>query len=477
MIEGAEKNYILILKKLADYLLSRVLIIINSLIIIPFFAHIMSSKQMSVYQIAVETLNLVCTCSFDWVSKAALRFYQKFKIKNKLDEFLSTLIFIGILVYLITLVAAFVFRDKYCAMFSVPPSVFYITLFLLIPCGIRQFLYQILRVLNRHKLYNFSILFYQFALLFLFLTLINFTGKLTSVLLAMCAGMVIIDVYIMKQIELNYKITFLPDNSIVKEVLKYSLPTIATNIAIWAVLNINKFIFQNHNMFLQTAVAGMSWMLGNSIIKPFLTLFLFAVFPLIINRYELNKDIKPFFTNTIQLYCALFIPALSALCYYSDVLVKLFLPENYSQAGVIFPFFIISIFLHEFMKLINVKYHLKNKTYIEMCITLFIGLISIYLNIKLIPHFGLIAAGAVMLFSVVGLITLNTLVNFKSLNYIDIKKILKTLFSLILIGFASFILVNILTVKVTGIFEIIKIFLYIIISYGITWSSRKFILH
>ena len=476
MIEGVEKNYILILKKLSDYLLSRILIIINSLIIIPFFAHIMSSNQMSVYQIAVETLNLICTCSFDWVSKAALRFYQKFKIKNKLNEFLSTLIFIGVLVYLIIIILAFVFKNKYCTMFSVPPSIFYITLFLLIPCGIRQFLYQILRVLNRHKLYNFSILFYQFALLFLFLTLIHFTDKLTSVLTAMCAGMLIIDVYILKQIDLNYKLSFVPDNSVVREVLKYSLPTIATNIALWGVLNINKFVFQNHDMFLQTAVAGLSWMLGNSIIKPFLTLFLFAVFPLIINRYELNKDIKPFFTNTIQLYCALFIPALSALCYYSNILVKLFLPKSYSQAGLIFPFFIVSIFLHEFMKLINVKYHLKNKTYIEMCITLFIGLISIYLNIKLIPHFGLICAGAIMLFSVIGLITLNILVNFKSLNYIDLKKVLKTLLSLILIGVLSFVIVNILTIKFNNVFEIIKIFLYIIICYGITWSSKKFIL-
>ncbi len=476
MYEVYRKNYVLILKKLSDYILSRILIIVNSIIIIPFFAHIMSANEISVYQIAVETLNLSCTCSFDWISKAALRFYTKYKLERRLDDFFSVLLTVGIIVYLLLFILSLIFNTKFCKMFSMPPDLFFITIFLLIPCGIRQFLYQILRVVNKNNLYNFSIFFYQLSLILLFLTLINFTDKLTAVLIAMTVSMMLIDVFIINQIRLNCKISLSLDKSIIREILQYSLPLVVTNTAIWTILNINKFVFQNHGMFLQTAVAGMSWMLGNSIIKPFLTLFLFSVFPLIISRYELKKDIKPFFTNTIQLYCVLFIPVLSALCFYAKIWVDTFFPESFSSAAVVLPFFVITVFLHEFMKLINIKYHLKNKTYIEMFITLIVCLFSFAADILLIPAFGLAAAGAVMLVSVLILIITSTFINFKSLNYIDLKKVVKTICALIGLGLLSLAIVNSLTYKLCEHLSFIKILLFICVNYSFIWSGRKFIL-
>ena len=90
MCNDIAKNYSSIIKDLLNYLPSRGLIILNFIVLIPLFTQVLDKKQMSIYLIAIQILNLILTCSFDWISKSVLRFYEKYKIQDKLDEFLSS---------------------------------------------------------------------------------------------------------------------------------------------------------------------------------------------------------------------------------------------------------------------------------------------------------------------------------------------------------------------------------------------------
>ena len=470
-------NFNLIFNTFLKYLPSRLLVILNSLIIIPFFAYILTEKEMGIYQLIICSINLLCTCSTDWITKSSLRFYEKYKLQNKLPKFYSNILIISAITYLLILVLYFLFSDYISAKFFIPKDLLALTLVLLIPCGLRQFLYQMLRVFNKPYLYTFSIIVYQFAHLLLFLVLSHVFSNIFAILLSMTIGMLIIDIYIIRKIQLKSELHFSIEKDLIKETLTYSLPTILTNSGIWLILHIDQFLFQKLTLFNYTAIAGIGTTYTSYLITPIVSTFLFAIFPLIIQRYENKRAIKNLTTRTIQLYCAMFIPYVSAFVLYSREITNTMFGGKYEQVAIIMPFFALTIFIHELKKILNIKYHLKNRTYIEMFITIFTAVICIILNFKLIPTFHLWGAGIALLSSVTLLITLHSFVNFKGLTLTHPTKIIRTCSLTILTSATVFLILhfglqNILPAQIV----IIKPILYLILTYTILWNIKNRVL-
>ena len=71
----------------------------------------LTTKEMGIYQLSIGILNLLCTCSTDWITKSALRFYEKYKILNKLPEFYSNILFISLTAYLVIVIFYFLSAD------------------------------------------------------------------------------------------------------------------------------------------------------------------------------------------------------------------------------------------------------------------------------------------------------------------------------------------------------------------------------
>ena len=475
--EKISKNFFYIFNLFLKYLPSRILVVLNSLIIIPFFAYVLSEKEMGLYQLIIGALNLLCTCSTDWITKSTLRFYEKYKLQEKLPEFYSNIILISVITYLGIIIFYLLFANFISVKFFIPKNLLVMTIVLIIPCGLRQFLYQMLRVLNKPFLYTFSIIIYQISHLLLFLALFNIFDNVIAILTSMVIAMFIIDVYIIRQIQLKSTLKFSFDKTLITESLQYSLPMIVTNTGLWFLLHVNKFLFQKLAMFSYTATAGIAWTYTTYILTPLLSTFLFAIFPTIIKKYEHQKDIKGILTKTSQLYCILFIPLISVFIFYSKEIIQAMFDEKYSQAAIIVPFFALTIFLHEFMKILNIKYHLKNRTYIEMLVTVFVGIICLYLNYTLIPVYKLWGAGIAMLSSIVLLITLHSFVHFKNLATIQASKLVKTVCYTVFYGAIIFLIIhfgiqNSLPSKVA----VLKPILFLSIYYSILWNTKNKVL-
>lgn len=478
MEKAVSKNYLIILDIFFKYLPSRFFIILNSLIIIPFLAHVISAREMGVFQLCIGLLNLLCTCSTDWIAKSALRFWHKYKRKKMTGKFLSNIVFLTFLSYILIFILYFCFSDFIMQKFSVDKISLILTLFLVIPCGIRQFLYQMLRILNKPFMYTFSIIFYQLSLLVLFLFFSNLYSDIYALLIAMTTSIFIIDAYIIKQIGLEEKINLKPDALILKESLKYALPLIGTNVSIWAILNINKFVFQYNHMFFETAAAGIYWFFTTNILAPVFSTLLFSVFPTIIKQFEKKRLINEFVTSTLQLYFVMFIPVAGIFCFFSKEIAGFMFSEKYFAGHLLLPFFAVSIFAHEFLKLMNIKYHLRNKTYIETGLSIFAGAAAVLLNILLIPKFNLAAAGFVMVFCIFLLTALNSLINFKSLDYITSFKIFKTGVSAIILMSACFVIPSYVFAQLAHepSFAIVKAIISCTLYYTVMWRFRDKIL-
>lgn len=461
------RNFNTILTSFLSYLPSRLLVVLNSLIIVPILAHMMSEHELGIFQLAIGVLNLVCTCSTDWIGKSALRFYEKYRAADKLDEFFSNIIWLNLFVYAVIFVCFFVFGDFVEEKFFISKAVLLVTLFLVIPTGIRQFLYQMLRVLERPFLYSFCIIIYQMSLLALFLVLTGFLPNVFAALFAMGAAMLIIDVFMMRQIGLKINALEKVNFVMLVESLKYALPQIITNTCIWAVLNINKYVFQYNHYFSDTAAAGVAYLFATSILTPLLSTFSFAVFPFIVKKYETKNRVKPYMTNAIQLYCIVFTPIIAAFCYYPKVIADFAFAGKYQEAFSLMAFAAVTLFIHELMKLFNIKYHLKNKTYIEMAVSILAGLICLNLNFILIAKFHLTGAGLAMLISMLILFTLNLTVQFKNFIFLNYITAAKTLITAFVISFAAYLITQLICWKQDYI-GIVKLLLFGFLSYLIS---------
>ena len=474
---GLSKNFNTIISTFLSYLPSRLLVVLNSLIIVPIFAHMMSQNEIGVFQLAIGILNLVCTCSTDWIAKSALRFYEKYKTCDRLDEFFSNIIWLCVFMYGVIFLSFFLFSDIIVEKLFIQKSVLLLTLFIVIPTGVRQFLYQMLRVLNRPFLYSFSIIIYQMSLLVLFLVFTGFLPNVFAALAAMGFAMLLIDIFIFIQLGLKIKSLHKIHSGILLESLKYALPQIITNSSIWVILNINKYVFQYNQYFSDTATAGVAWLLLSSILTPVLSTFSFAIFPFIIKKYETRSRVKPYMTCSIQLYCAVFIPIIALFCYYSKIITHLAFADKYPDTWLVFPFFAAVLFLHELMKLFNIKYHLQNKTYIEMAVSLLAGLVCLNLNFILISKFHLLGAGMAMLSSILFLLLLNLIIQFKSLDYINYGAVSKTGVIVILFTVISYLFVELLFAPLNFVYlNIIKLFLFTFICYilSVVFAKKLF---
>ena len=470
------RNYGIVLKSFFSYLPSRLLVILNALLIVPVFAYFLTAKEMSVFQISIGILNFVCTLSTDWVAKSVLRFYEKYKNRFTVNQFFSNIIFLELILFAIIFVMFFIFRGIIAEKFYISQRLFLMTLILVIPCGIRQMLYQLLRIYRKTLLYTVSIVIYQMSLLLLFFAFSHFVENVMSLLMAMTFGICFIDLLILYKFKIQATIKLKFSADMLKEITIYAIPLVLTNICIWLVLHFGKFVFQFNKDFINTAIVGTAWYFVTSVLTPLFSLLMFAVFPIVIKKFEKKYKIKDFMSAVLNTFIILFMPFAGIFLFYSFDIAKLAFKTEYTDLGLLFPFCAFTIFIHEFMKLMNTKYHLKNKTYIETLISIFVAVLCIVLNVILIKHCGILGFGISMLTSILLLLIFNSLVKFKHMNYLHPKKLFKCfLLSFIIALFVYTINFAIFFKFTNNIFIILKIVIFFVMYYLFIKLFKKYI--
>ena len=470
------RNYNIVLKSFLSYLPSRILVILNALFIVPIFAYFLTAQEMSVFQISIGILNFLCTISTDWVAKSVLRYYEKYKYSDELENFFSSIMFLEIITYIFILALYFIFRNLIAEKFYISQSIFFMILIIVIPCGIRQMFYQLLRIYRKTLLYTVSIIIYQISLLLLFFAFSPFINHVMALLTAMAFGVCLIDFIIIFKLKLKEKLNFKFNPDILKNIIIYAIPLILTNICIWIILHFGKFVFQVNNDFTNTALVGVAWYFVTSVLAPLFSLLLFAIFPIVDKKFEKNYKIKEFMSSVLNSFIILFLPFVCVFLFYSFDIAKLAFKTEYTNLGILFPFCAVTIFIHEFMKLMNTKYHLKNKTYIETFISLAVAVFCVISYIVLIKFYGIIGFGFSMFISIFILFLINSLVKFREMNYFMTKNILKCLFVTVLVSVISYFIIFLLFFKFNNnIFAIAKIVYFLSLYYFMVIRFKKYI--
>lgn len=464
-----EATYGQISKNILSYIPSKLLVVINVLFIIPLLSHLYSEKEMSFYFVAIYLLNVMCTCTSDWITKTVTRFHEKYNLNQSLDDFYSSIFW---LILLANILISIIFVASFGVLathFGVSNSLLLQTLCLSLPCGIRQFLFQFLRVTNRSFIYTSAIFLYQVFFIALIVILHKFSCEATYIILAMNIAIMLVDIFIVRMTKMDYKIKFVFDKDIIFNIFQYGSPLIVTNICYWLTLHFSKLYFQEHGLFLCTAILGVCMLLVNNIIQSVASSFIFATFPVIVEQYEHKKDVKKYWTMTLQLYLFFMLPVVMTFCFMSNEITRVFLPEKYLIGAVTLPLFALSGFLHEFLKLVTVKYHLTNVTYTESFISVLIVSCSIILNLFLINSYELLGAAVALFITELLFLVVNVTVKVNRFEDFSILSTLRTLLFLITVGLFSYLcvvcIVNILSHFTNNVLliDIFKIISYIAI--------------
>jgi len=163
--------------------------------------------------------------------------------------------------------------------------------------------------------------------------------------------------------------------------------------------------------------------------------------------------------------------------FYPNNILNIFSNNQYSTATSILPLFAISLFLHELGKIININYHLLNKTHIGTLTAAISGVVCILINTPLALKLGNIGSAIAMTTSLILWLCLNIIINFKNTSFIDYKKVFKTATKTISIRVIAYTLVLPITqIEKQIISEILPICMFIMIYYAITYKLKKFIL-
>lgn len=474
------KKYLkfVILKDFIEYFPAKLFLILNAFLLIPVYTYILPVKEYGLYQLALSFLNLLCTLSTDWVAKTGLRFYDKYNKVDKLESYLSNILFLLLLNITIAYSVCFLFLDFLSKSLHIPQKLILAVVLLVIPCGIRQLIFYLLRVLSRPFLYTFSVIINQLSVMILAIAFIKYFNMASiGIILSMATVIFIMDLILLYIIKLKFTINFKKISlNTLKTYWGYGFPTILSNLSVWVILHSNKFIMQYLGLFQLNAMLGFGWHLTSSILSPLFSTPLFATFPRIISRYESKLKVNNLITKAIDYYILLFTPLVFIFYYFAKEIVMLVSNKSYIQAIIVIPFFAVSLLLYDFIKLINVKFHLNNATYLETVITSVSGLFSLILNIILIPRLHLLGAGIAILSSTILLLILSIAVKNKEFNFInwpDLLNAIKCVFVSLFLSHLFLLVLNQILNFHKGVFCLIEIIIFTTVYVSTALAYRK----
>lgn len=476
--KGYLQDYKSILFLYLKFFPARFLVVLNSLLFIPIIIYKISYQEMGIFKLSISFLSLICTFSSDWISKSAFRFYEKYKNKDILEKYLFNIFFMFLISYLLITLICTIFSKYINKHLDIYPILQILILLIIIPVGIRQFLFQLLRVLNKPFLYALSIGIYQIIFILIFLYTSEIIPHNLCLLVSMLIGIFFIDIIILKSIAVpKFNLKQKPDILIIKECIKYSFPTILTCFGIWVITNIFIFIFQYKNDYYNLATISSAQYFILNFIAPIISLFSFSIFPTVIKKYENNEDLTIFIGKIIKVYIILFTPLIFMFLFYSKIIYKIIFQEQYTYIYYLLPSLVIVQYILDFTKIVNFKYHLANKTYIEMLTALIGSILACFLSIILIKEYKILGAIIALLSAIFFNFMIGIIIKIKNTYKINIISMVRCIIFSSLISCCIFYILQFIKISIYLMPLIFIVFTYFINYLIIIFLYRRRIIN
>jgi O-antigen/teichoic acid export membrane protein len=187
----------------------------------------------------------------------------------------------------------------------------------------------------------------------------------------------------------------IPRFSRMRDYLKFSLPTIPSNLSSWITNSSDRYIIEIFMGLTYVAYYNPAYNLG-SLIQMFMTPINFVLVSLVAKYFEENKIdmLKELFKYSIKYYLLFAVPAFFGLSILSkQILTLITTPEMAENSYLVVPLSALSYLIMGFGGVsLGFACYLRKKTHIDMINWILIAAINIGLNLVLVPRMGILGA-------------------------------------------------------------------------------------
>lgn len=369
-----------------------------AIITIPIYTRALSTADYGAFDLLMVFANLINLTIALEVSQGVARFYAAEQDTARRIGYASSAFWFSLLCYSTFALSALIFSEPLSALvmgaeglqrcFQI--GVLYIWfngLFLLLQ---NQFRWEL-----RSK--DFAIVSLIVALttagIAIYLTLYKPLG-LEGFMLGMLSGVVCGFMYSLWHLRNTFKAVF--NIRLLAEMLKFSAPLVPSGIAVFLTTYIDRLMINHYLTLADVGIYGIAFRLA-AVIGVIILGFQMALTPLIYTHYQ-KADTPAQLARIFRIFTAFSLLMVMALVVLAqDILILMTTPEYYAAASLMI--FMVPAFLLSQMYVFAPGITIAKKTYFILLLNLVAALISVTLNVLLIPLLGLKGAATANLLS------------------------------------------------------------------------------
>lgn len=366
---------------------------IISFLLLPLYTSLLSKSDYGTVDLLNTIIQLVLPFATLMIEQGAFRYiltaYDDKDIKQIINSSFCVVILLNLGILVLGTISFFFYENDYMG----------ILLMLIVSSSFVNWILQIARGLKKTALYSFSnfilaVINILCNVLFIYALRYGAIGMLLGSLLGniACCIVAFIGTHIIKWIDIKEI-----SKSIIKKLLKYSIPLIPNTLSLWLINSSDRAIV---SMALGTDANGI---LAISHKFPTVITTVFSIF--LISWHEMgtlhyhDADCSEFFSDVINKIFLAFGAACMMLIAFMPVIFPIMVNSNFNEAYNTIPIYLLSVLLNVMMGLLGVIYVAEERTKEISKSTIISGFVNILVHFSLINILGLYAAAISTLIS------------------------------------------------------------------------------
>ncbi len=391
------KNFLVDILK---YLPGKIVPAIIGFVSIPIITRLFPPETYGNYAFALSIVSFL-SIAVGWVGMSNIRFYPVYEKQERLLEYSSVVFKIAI--YSI-LIIAILFLLLLLSFKNTIQKELYGLLWVSIPFFMFSTFFTVsqnfLRVNNRIGLFSLSGIWRVItSFLFGIALVIWFDFGVEGLFGGSIMSLALANLYIYRKsfvrVDLKIKVNY----SILKKFFFYSYPLVLSSVFALVTKFSDRFFLMHFRDAYEVGLYSANFTIADQSIMLIVTLFLYAAHPMSIKIWE-QKGVeasKEFLSSTTGLYIAIALPAVVGMSLLYEEITTVLLEEQYHIGADILPIICSAIFFYGIQQRYQSGIHFFKKTvYITYSIVL-ASIMSVVLNIILIPIYGYKGAAISML--------------------------------------------------------------------------------
>lgn len=437
--------------------ITNILISLSSLIFIPIITKSFSTAEYGIWAQVLTTISLLPNIANLGLPYTMVRFLSSEHDKNKFKQSFYPMITTTTISTLIICGLFLVFSGPIAdGLFDGNLKILRITIFISFFACINLMLITYYRTVQKMKRYSLYLILQSYIGVFVCIYLTMHHYSLDTVVWGYFTGY--FAVFLMMSVNITRYLGFGFKFDTLKEELKFSLPTVPSNVSSWVVDSSDKYVI---SIILGSAAVGWyspGYSLG-SILLMFLSPFA-VILPAVLPEYYENggmKQVNNFLKYSMKYYLLLTIPAAVGLSILSKSLLLSITTFDIANHGyIITPFVAIGAIFMGLYGITNNILILEKNTGVLGKLWIFVSVFNVVLNIIIIPYMGILGAAIATLISYAFAYIFTAII---SKRYMDLpfehKSTIKIIVAAMIMGFVVYLInpigiVNIILVSVLG---------------------------